>query len=314
MPLAVIGIVVGLAVLTVAVDHFVIGATRLAAGLRLSTVVIGAVVIGFGTSAPELLVSVLAGLRGSVDLAVGNIVGSNVANLSLVLGIAALITPVVVRSWILSREAPLSLIAVLVFAVAVQGGLGIPAGLVLLGTLAGALAIIVLAARETDPVMSAEVREYLADGPPRLRREIARTVAGLAGTLLGAHVVVLAAQRIAEGLGLAEGFIGISVVAVGTSLPELATVIQAARKGETDLILGNLLGSNLFNAGAVGGVLAFSTAGLPVDPALTGLGTLLMVAVAVVATGFMVTRRRVGRPEGALLLLAYLAVMPLLAG
>jgi cation:H+ antiporter len=314
MLLATVGIVAGLAVLTYAADQFVVGAARVATSLRLSTVVVGAVVIGFGTSAPELLVSGLASASGSVDLAVGNIVGSNVANLTLVLGIAALITPIAVRSPVLKREAPISLAAVLVFAWVVQGSLSILEGVVLTVVLVAALSFIILSARVGDAGLSSEVDEFLTDTPPSLRRESVRTGLGLLGTLGAAQVLVVSATTIAEELGLSQGFIGLTVVAIGTSLPELATAVQAARKSETDLIVGNLLGSNLFNAGAVGAVAAFAGSGLPIDRTISTLGVGLMVAVAVGATLFMVTGKRVVRWEAIVLLLAYAATLPLLAG
>jgi cation:H+ antiporter len=314
MLLATIGIVAGLALLTYAADQFVVGAARVATSLRMSTVVVGAVVIGFGTSAPELLVSGLAGARGAIDLAIGNIVGSNVANLTLVLGVAAMVAPIVVRSPVLKREAPISLGAVLVFAFVVQGSLSILEGLVLTVVLVASLTFIIVSARGGDPGLSSEVEEFLTESPPSLARESVRTVLGLLGTLGAAQVLVVSATTVAEALGLSQGFIGLTVVAIGTSLPELATAVQAARKGETDLIIGNLLGSNLFNAGAVGAVAAFTGAGLPIDRTVTTLGVGLMVGVAVLATLFMVTGKRVVRWEAIVLLVAYAATLPLLAG
>ena len=314
MLFATVGIVAGLALLTYAADQFVVGAARVATSLRLSTVVVGAVVIGFGTSAPELLVSGLASAGGSIDLAIGNIVGSNVANLTLVLGVAALIAPIVVRSPVLKREAPISLAAVLVFAWAVQGNLSVVKGVVLTVVLVASLGFIILSSRGGDPGLASEVDEFLTDASPSLARESMRTLLGLAGTLGAAQVLVMSATTIAAELGLNEGFIGLTVVAIGTSLPELATAVQAARKGETDLIIGNLLGSNLFNAGAVGAVAAFFGSGLPIDGTISTIGVALMVAVAVVATLFMVTGKRVVRWEAIVLLVAYTATLPLLAG
>jgi cation:H+ antiporter len=314
MLLASLGIIAGLALLTYAADQFVVGAARVATSLRLSTVVVGAVVIGFGTSAPELLVSGLAAGRGSIDLAVGNIVGSNVANLTLVLGVAALIAPIVVRSPVLKREAPISLAVVLVFAWAVQGSLSLTEGVLLTGLLVAALGFIIISSRGGDPALSSEVDEFLTDVTPSLRRESVRTILGLLGTLGAAQVLVESATTVATELGLSQGFIGLTVVAIGTSLPELATAVQAARKGETDLIIGNLLGSNLFNAGAVGAVAAFVGTGLPIDRTISTLGVGLMVGVAVGATLFMMTGKRVVRWEAAVLLVAYAATLPLLAG
>jgi cation:H+ antiporter len=312
MALSVLGIVVGLAVLTYASDQFVVGAARVARTLRLSPILIGAVVIGFGTSAPEMLVSGLAGAQGSLDIGVGNIIGSNVANLSLVLGIAALVTPIVVSSPVLKREAPISLAATMVFAVVVQGGLAGGEAAILSVVLIVGLGLIILGARQGDDAMSAEVDEFLTSDTTTTRETI-RTLLGLGFTLGSAQVLVVSAVAIADQLGLEEGFVGLTIVAIGTSLPELATAIQAARKGETDLIVGNLLGSNLFNAGAVGAVAGFLGPGALNDPSLTGTAVYLMVGISVLATIFMITGRRVGRREGAVLLLIYVAAVPLLA-
>lgn len=308
------GIVVGLAILTVAADQFVVGAARVAGALRLSPVLIGAVVIGFGTSAPEIVVSGLAAAQGSVDLGVGNVVGSNVANLTLVLGTAALVGPIAVRGSVLRREAPLSLLAVALFAVLVRDGLSVVDGIVLLAVLVVSLAVIVQTSRHDGDELGAEVEELLDGRPPRLSREGVRTGIGLVLTVVAAQVLVVSATRIAGLLGLSEGFVGLTIVAIGTSLPELATAIQAARRGQTDLILGNLLGSNLFNSGAVGPVIAFLAPAAVLDATVVGTAGIIMVAVAALATWFMVTGRRVVRWEGAVLLVGYLAVLPLIAG
>jgi cation:H+ antiporter len=312
MIIPLVGIVGGLAVLTYASDQFVIGSVRLAKVLRLSPILIGAVVIGFGTSAPEMLVSGLAALQGSLDIGIGNIIGSNVANLSLVLGVAALVTPIVVRSPVLKREAPIALVATLIFAVVVQGGLAGGEATILLVVLVVGLTLIILGARGGDAAMTAEVDE-LVTGDVATGREVARTLLGLAFTLGAAQVLVVSAVDIAQQLGLEEGFVGLTIVAIGTSLPELATAIQAARKGATDLIVGNLLGSNLFNVGAVGAVAGYLGPGALQDPDLTGTAVWLMVSIAVLATVFMITGKRVARWEGATLLVIYLAALPFLA-
>lgn len=314
VPLLIAGIAAGLLLLTYAADQFVLGAARVAVTLRLSAVVIGAVVIGFGTSAPEMVVSGLAAGRGSLDIAVGNIIGSNVANLSLVLGTASMVAPIVVGSSTVRREAPLSLGAVLVFAGLVQGGLTRWEGIVLAALLVASLAYIIVGARnEEDPGLTDEVEEYVDDDGLHPGREWLRTGLGLVGTLVAAQVLVESATRIASTYGLKEGFVGVTIVAIGTSLPELATSLQAVRKDETDLIVGNLLGSNLFNSLAVGAVAAFAGPGMVSDANLTGIGVLLMVGIAVGATLAMAIGRRVVRWEGATLLVVYMATLPLLA-
>lgn len=304
---------VGIVLLAYASDQFVIGAARVAALLRLSPVIIGAVVIGFGTSAPELLVSALAAGQGTLDVGVGNVVGSNIANLSLVLGAAAVFTPITVGATVLRREAPLSFATVVLFALVVQGGLGLLEGSVLLAALVASLWLLLRSAREDDPVLTGEVEEFLTQSRPSPGPETVRVIAGLVGTLVGAQLLVWAATTLAELLGLAEGFVGVSVVAIGTSLPELATAVQAARKSETGLIVGNLLGSNVFNSTMVAGTAAMIGPGIPLDPTLTGPATIIMVVIAAVAAAAMATGRRVVRWEGAVLLVGYAAVLPFLA-
>jgi cation:H+ antiporter len=314
MWLPLLGILAGLALLTYASDQFVVGAARLAARLRLSTVVIGAVVIGFGTSAPEMVVSGLAAAQGSLDIAVGNIVGSNIANLSLVLGTSALVVPIAVRSPTIRREAPISLAAAFLFAFLVQDGFTREEAGIAAVALVMALGWILANAREDDPDIAGEVGEFLGDDTAvAVGRELLRTLLGLAGTLVAAQVLVVSATTIAAGFGLGEGFVGMTLVAIGTSLPELATSVQAARKGETDLIVGNLLGSNVFNSLAVTAVAGLAGPGPLADPEIAGTAVLLMLGISIVATVFMVTRRLVVRWEGIVLLLVYVVAVPLLA-
>jgi len=312
MLLAIAGTVVGLVVLSYAADQFVIGAARMATALRISAVVVGAVVIGFGTSAPELLVSGIAAIRGSADLAIGNVVGSNIANLTLVLGVAALITPIATRSGVLKREAPLSLGVTILFTALVGNGLGVLDGTLLAITMVVSLGIIIAFSRVEPDELDAQVGEFVASAQPDRRRETIRTIIGLGGTILGAQMLVSSATTIATELGVAEGLIGLTVVAVGTSLPELATAIQAARRRHTDLIIGNLLGSNLFNAGAVGAVIGLAGPDVLDDPGSMNLALIFMVAISLVSLVFMITRARVVRWEGIVLLAAYAAAMPIL--
>lgn len=309
---AVVGAIAGLVLLSYAADQFVVGAARLATALRISAVVVGAVVIGFGTSAPELLVSAIAAARGSADLAVGNVAGSNIANLTLVLGVAAVITPVATRSSVLKREAPLSVAVTLLFALLVGNGLGILDGVILGAAMLASLLVIIVFARDDPSELGVQVEGFLATTQPDRRRETVRTVIALIFTIAGAQLLVTSATTIASQLGVAEGLIGLTVVAVGTSLPELATAIQAARRRETDLIVGNLLGSNLFNAGAVGAVVGLLGPDVLDDVVAMQRAILVMVVTALVALVFMITRATVVRWEGVLLLAAYAVAVPLL--
>ncbi|MFV0260054.1 MAG: sodium:calcium antiporter [Acidimicrobiales bacterium] len=307
MVVAIIEIVLGLLLLTRAADAFIEGSVGVAHALRLSPVLVGAVIVGFGTSAPELLVSSAAALDGNRDLGVGNIIGSNVANLSLVLASAAFVVPLIVSRSVLSREAPLSLLAVLAFAWCTVGGLTRWEGLGLLAGLVVALSWMILGGHEGGE------SHVLDDQPRSMRYDGARTGVGLLGTVAGAQLLVWGSNGIAVAAGLTGGFIGFTLVAVGTSLPEMVTAVVAARKRETELILGNLLGSNMFNSLAVGGVVALISPGPITDPGLRTVGVTVMVIVATGAWVAMVTLRRVHRYEAAALLTGWLVSVWLLA-
>lgn len=311
----------GFVVLAVASDHFVDGAVGIARRIGISTVVVGAVVIGLGTSLPELAVSVLAAVDGDAALGVGNIIGSNIANVGLVLGVAALITPIAVSSSVLRREAPLSTASVLAFAVVVWLGLPLAGGIVLLAALGVVLVVVVRSSsRATSPELAREVEdqarrregtgEAVGASAPRLA---VVTVAGLVGTVLGAQLLVDSARSIAAELGLSDGFVGVTLLAVGTSLPELVTAAQAARRGEDELIVGNVVGSNVFNSLLVGGAVAVVAPGRLSDPALTVVGATAMVAVSVLALVVMARSGRITRVGAATLLVAWLASVALVA-
>ena len=315
MPLALLAVVVGLVLLTKAADAFVAGAARLSAALKVPPVIIGAVVVGFGTSAPEMVVSGIASTQGKLDIAAGNIIGSNVANLTLVLGISALLCTMTISAGVLRREAPLSVASVVLFAVFIQDGLERWEGLVLLVALFGALGFLFLGSRDGSDELVSEVDEFLEDEESiSTGRESIRTVIGLVGVMAGAQLAVWGASDIADRLDLAEGFIGLTLIALGTSLPELVTAIAAAKKGEHELIVGNLLGSNMFNSLAVGATAGLLGPGPLEDDILAGSGTLIMLGVAFGAWLFMFTRRKVSNTEAITLLAAYVVTVPLLAG
>lgn len=305
---AIIEVAIGIALLTRAADEFVEGAANVAGVMRISPVVIGAVIVGFGTSAPELLVSGIAASNGDLELGVGNVVGSNVANLTLVLGAAALIVPLLVSPSVLAREAPLSLLAVLLFAFFTTGGLARWEGIILLICLVFTLSWIVIGGRAED-IAAVDMEEGATLGG-----QLFRTLVGLVGTVLGAQFLVWGATAIAQELGITGGMVGFTLVAVGTSLPELVTAVVAARKGETELILGNLLGSNLFNSLAVGGVISVIANGPIEDRGLATYGVIGMALVAFSAWAFMVTRKRVHKIEAVVLLAAWLGSVVLMAG
>ncbi len=297
--LAALALVAGLVVLVHAADHFVVGAARVAGRTSLTPVVVGAVVLGFGTSAPELLVSSIAARQGDSALGIGNIVGSNIANLSLVLGAAALLAHLPLPPVAIRRELPLAIGAGLVFALAVQGGIGRLEGVGLLALMVGALAWLLLTSGD-------DVVGDLDDhGRSALGTEAIRTGVALIATLVGARLVVWGAGSLAQSLGLSKGVVGLTIVAIGTSLPELVTVVAAARRRETGLIVGNLLGSNLFNSLTVGAAVGLLGDGRGAGTAVSTIGASVMVAISLVALLFMVTQRVVVRWEGVVLLGLY---------
>jgi cation:H+ antiporter len=271
---------------------------------------------------PELLVTLLAAIEGVFDLGVGNIIGSNIANVLLVLGVAAIVGPVTVGRLTVRREVPLSLLGVAAFAWAIQGDLRRVDALLLAGLLVIVLVLLLsLSRREQQSEVTAEVTEHTpatpstGSGPEhRVGREAVRAVLGLAVTIAGAQAVVVGGGAIAVAAGLSEALIGLTLVAVGTSLPELAAAVQSVRRQETDLLVGNVLGSNLFNALAVGPVVVWTGASLDrlVSPSLSGSATLLMLG-AVVAVSMMLARRRIGRAGGIALVIAYVVAVGLMA-
>ena len=257
MWLAIIAVIVGLAILVWSADVFIDGAVVLANKLNVPSFLIGVVILGLGTSAPEMVVSVLAALEGSPELALGNAYGSNIINIALVLGATVLISPIIIRSSIIKRDMPLLLLVTAVAAWQLSDGvLGHTDGLVLIVLLVMILAIqIVLSLREGN-------HEH-EDDPALESSEETSAIRGIGTLFLGLLVLILSSRAIVWGAvelatlwGLSELMIGLTIVAVGTSLPELVASLSAARKGEHDMALGNIIGSNIFNTLAVVGLAA----------------------------------------------------------
>jgi len=313
-------VVVGLVLLTFAADHLVLGSSRVAARLRISPVVVGVVVIGLGTSAPEFLVSGVAAARGDFGIAMGNLFGSNVLNVTLILGVAALVGSIGVSSTVIRREVRLAVGAVLAFAVVAWVGLSRWTGLLLAVAALVALWLLLRWAREGRNREVAEAATEFTeasgvlDAPVPASRvpaalEPVRAVLGLAGVLVGAELMVSNASAIATRLGVSQLVIGLTLVALGTSLPELVTTIAAQRRGESDLVVGNLFGSNLFNSLAGGAVVGLASNGSAASrPALALLA--VMILTAVVAWALLRRGLRLTRAEGAVLLGLYVFSLP----
>lgn len=292
--------VAGLALLVIAAEWLVRGSVSLARRLGITPLVIGLTVVAFGTSAPEMAVSVGAALLGSGALAVGNVVGSNIANIGLILGGSALIAPLVVHAQIIRLDGRVMIAAsLLVLLIASTGEIT---------RLYGAVFVIILVAYVVWSIKHArrQTANKRVDPPPRTRSltmELLLIIGGLAGLIIGADFIVDAAVAIANSLGVSQAIIGLTIVAVGTSLPELATSFVAAMRRQGDIAIGNIIGSNIFNLLAILGVAALVK---PLDTeGIVMIDWLVMLGFALLAVIFMRSRLLLSRWEGGLLLAAY---------
>lgn len=299
-------LIVGIGLLYAGGELLVRSAGALAARFGISPLVIGLTVVAFGTSAPELAATVAASLRGVPDLGVGNVLGSNIANVGLILGLAALLAPIAGSASFLRREIPVVLaVMLLLVPLAWDGTLGRWDGALLIALLAGYLVLMVRQDRSV-------VDEALSEGAERVPpwRGALGAAAGVTLLVLGAEALVRGGVEIATALGVPEQVIGLTMVAFGTSLPELASSVVAAARGEGEMILGNIAGSNVFNVLAVFGATSLIT---PLPVALSAVRFDLGVALAFSAAliPLMGLRAGLGRGRGGLLLGAYLAYVVL---
>ena len=314
MILGLIFAVAGLIVLAFAADHFVAGAARLAVFYDVSPVVIGAVLIGFGTSAPEMVVSGIAAGQGDLDIGVGNIIGSNVANISLVLAAAAVVRTIPVDSATLRREVPISVASVIVFALLVQGEITRFEGGIFVALILAFLVFVLRSSSSSDASFDDDVVGIVGDKPVEVGREAARALIGLALVVVSSYFIVDGAERVANALELSGGFVGFTLVALGTSAPELVTSVQAARQGETELLVGNLLGSNVFNSLAVGGIIGLVGPGPVLDTTLAETGSILMVVIVITSAVFMLIGGSVGRNKAFVLFFLWAVSVVVLSG
>lgn len=247
-----LAILTGLAVLVWGADRFISGAAALANNLGVSSMMIGLTIVGFGTSAPEILVSAIASIDGNSGLAIGNAIGSNIANIGLILGVTALITPLAVHSGVLKREYPLLLaISLISLALMWDGVLDRIDGTILVILLIGILSWMVHSAKTggADPIAGEFDAEIPHDTPTKTA--VVWLLVGLVALLASSRALVWGAANMAVAMGISDVVIGLTIVAIGTSLPELAASIASALKGEHDIAIGNVIGSNLYNILAV---------------------------------------------------------------
>lgn len=309
-----IKLVIGFLLLVKGADYFVEGASSIAKKLRIPTFVIGLTIVAFGTSAPELAVSISAALKGSNDIAIGNVVGSNIFNTLVVLGASAAITPIAVEKGIIKKDYPLSIFAAILLGVlsldmilfkAPAMTLSRVDGIILLVAFAFFMYTTVKAGLKQRAAANPEHEEALANMYMPAWKSILILVVGLAGIVIGGDLSVEGAKEIARAFGLSEALIGLTIVAFGTSLPELVTSIVAARKGESDIAVGNVIGSNIFNIFFILGV---SATILPMNVSSTYLYDIaVLVAVMVLSYIPIAKTKKVSRGMGVTMVAAYLA-------
>ena len=295
MALDILRLVAGLIVLIVAADRLVISAVRIAKVLNVSQIVIGAVIVGFGTSVPEFVVSGLAAGQGNVGLAMSNVVASNAANVGLVLGLSALLATVATSQRVISREGVLMLVSVTALSLMVAGGFASRLeGVVLVVGMVVALYLLIRWARQDPAPIDDEFADLEVDRS-RVWLEVIYGVVALAATVLAGQQLLIGVEGIGMELGFSVVIMGM-ITGVGTSLPELSAALAGARRGASDLVLGNVLGSNIFNSLGVAGVAAVIGPG-----EVVGVPTILlviMVAVAALAGVFAFSRQIISRTEG----------------
>lgn len=305
---AIIFVIIGFALLVKGADFFVDGASDIAKKLRVPSIVIGLTIVAFGTSAPELAVSMTAAIKGSNDIAIGNVVGSNLFNTLVVLGASAVITPVIVQKEIIKVDYPISVFITLLLGIfcldkvfgAEDMAIGRIDGIILLICFAGFMFIVIREGLKNRD--SSENNDNKEKQKP-VWLTLLLTALGLAGIIFGGDMTVEGAKEIARYFKLSEALIGLTVVALGTSLPELVTSIVAAKKGECDIAVGNVVGSNIFNILLILGISA-SILPMNVSPSYI-YDIAILLAISVIFFIPMAINKKVGRGMGAVMILTY---------
>ncbi len=320
---AILAILIGFILLAWSADRFVNGAAAIARHLGISPLIVGLTIVGFGTSAPELVVSAIAALADNTSLAIGNAIGSNIANIGLVLGITAIISPLLIASSILKREYPLMIASMaLVFVILIDGQLGILEGIILFVCLFGILAWTIFTGIRKgrdhtaagDPLETEFESELALDDIMPKAKAIFWLLAGGILLIISSRILVWGATTIATSLGVSDLIIGLTIVAIGTSLPEIAASVASVLKGENDIAIGNVLGSNIFNSlGVIGLAAIIRPATVSTDvlfrdlPVMIGMAVLLYILLYSHKGGPFLSR-----PSGFLLLSLYIAYLVIL--
>ncbi|MCH8013756.1 MAG: calcium/sodium antiporter [Candidatus Dadabacteria bacterium] len=298
--------VVGLIMLFLGGEGLVRGASRLARVLGISPVVIGLTVVAFGTSAPEFVVGLFAALKGASDIVLGNIIGSNISNIGLILGIGAIISPLFIQIRIIKAEVPIMIaLSLILYGLAAWSlNLGLLQGVFLFGALIAFTIYSYFGSKKEPKEVEEEFGEFVGSGNS-VRKQVVFIVLGLVALIIGARFVVDSAIFIARVVGISELVISITAVAIGTSLPELSTTIIAAIRKEHDIIVGNIIGSNIFNIGILGVISIIHP--VTVDSALLRFEFPVMIFFSILVLPLMITGKKVGRVEGISLLVLYAA-------
>lgn len=319
IPVVVVMLVLGLVLLTIGAELLVRSASALAAAVGISPLVVGLTVVAFGTSAPELVVSIQSTLKGQPDLAIGNVVGSNILNVLLILGISSLIVPLRVSQRLIRFDVPLMIVlSLIVLGFAFDGRIGRIDGLILTSGLICYTAWAIRTSRKEQAVIKAEYEAEFGvqETSPAIRRHVLNAALLLVGfglLICGSDWFIESAVVIARSLGISELVIGLTIVAAGTSLPEVATSVIAAIRGERDIAVGNAVGSNIFNIMAVLGISSFlSSEGVAVSTDAFTIDIPVMVAAAVACLPVFFTGHVIARWEGAMFLAYYCAYTTLI--
>lgn len=328
MILSIVAIVVGLFLLVWSADRFVDGAVGVARFFGMSTFLIGMVIVGFGTSAPEMVVSILSAMNDTPQLALGNAYGSNIANIALILGVTALIAPVVVQKQAMSRDIPVLIaMTALTVLLLVDGNVSLIDGAVLLVAFVAIMGFNILSElkakrkrRKSGGVSEVSEFEEIPTEGVSIGRAVLYLLVGLVLLIVSSRMLVWGAVYMAHALGVSDLLIGLTIVAVGTSLPELASSIAAARRGENDLAVGNVIGSNIFNTLVVVGLASVIAPIKAADPAVMSRDVPIMSALTLLLFLICIPVKKkngkrvsgFGRIGGALFLSLYVAYLVLL--
>ena len=313
MFLYLLSIIIGFVILVWSADKFVDGAAATAKHLGMPTLLIGILIVGFGTSAPEMVVSAIAAMEGNSGLALGNAIGSNIVNIALILGVTAMVSPIVVNSNIVKKEMPLLLIIVFIIGyLLLDNSLSLLEGIILLGGFFTLVAwSIISALKNKGDALESDMEDELIKHPMSLKAGIMWLIIGLFLLIASSRLLVWGAVGVAIEFGISDLIIGLTIVALGTSLPELAASIVAARKGEHDIAIGNVVGSNMFNILAVIGIATVIAPmnNIPYEVLQRDWLVMLVLTIAllVMSYSFKSKNRVINKVEGVILIICYVA-------